>query len=221
MARRRSASIQARHVPGCAVGRPWTPLDGLKNCTCKKINGHGPLFHIVSRPNDKQIRTAVGYDKQEAERRRGEVLGNIADGTHEAPKNMTYTIWADQWFAGSKRPNENMKRSYKTMIGYSKSAFGDKIVRQLTGQDVVRMLELVKHTSPTAAERSEHLRRYELAARQYWKPLRSVRLAVRLLHSGLLVARSAPRLMQHRTTAAAVALQSPQPGTPQPAPTGT
>jgi len=153
MARRRSASIQARHVPGCALGKPWTPLDGLKGCTCKTANGRGPLFHIVSRPNGKQIRTAVGYDREDARRQLLSVLGDIDDGTHEAPKNCTYNEWVDQWFASLRRPNENTKRSYRAMIGYSKKAFGDKTVRHVTTGDVVRMLDLVKHTSPTTQNR--------------------------------------------------------------------
>src|SRR5262249_62392244 len=105
MARRRSASLQARHAPGCALGKPWTPFDQTAGCTCRKLNGRGPVYYVVSRPagavtktgKPQQVREEIGYDREDARRKLLAVLGAIDDGTHAAPRRITFSEFAEEW----------------------------------------------------------------------------------------------------------------------------
>lgn len=69
---------------------------------------------------------------------------------------VTFERWADEWFAGLRRPKENTKRVYRGSIDYGKRAFGAKQVRKIGAADIARLLDLVAHTSPASQRR--HLR---------------------------------------------------------------
>lgn len=53
------ASLQARHVRKCAVGKPWTPVEGATTgCTCPD----GPVYHVVMWKSGGQHREHAGRD---------------------------------------------------------------------------------------------------------------------------------------------------------------
>lgn len=53
------ASLQARHVRKCAIGKPWTPVEGATTgCTCPG----GPVYHVVMWKNGGQHREHAGHD---------------------------------------------------------------------------------------------------------------------------------------------------------------
>jgi integrase len=159
VARRRSASLQARHQPGCKTGKAWTTFDDArKGCNCTP----GPLYHVVTRARvdgaEKQVRTPVGRDREQARRELLKVLGELDQGTYQPPKDVTFSEWADQWFAGLEhgRPRASTRRVYGQTVRRSKEAFGGKLVRHVTTTDVVDFLNSLGEVTSTTKRR--HLR---------------------------------------------------------------
>jgi integrase len=149
------ASLQARHSRKCALGRPWTTFEAARaGCTCKG----GPLYHVVTRVHGRKslVRDPVGHDRRIAERALNKTRHEIDEGKFVAPTDITFAAWADKWLAKLRRPNANTRRSYVSTIDYGKAAFGDKIVRKLTREDVDRFLALMAKRSP--ATQRKHLR---------------------------------------------------------------
>ncbi len=147
------ASIQARHNRSCALARPWTTFsEATDGCTCPK----GPLYHVVTRDNGKLIREPVGRNRKDAARALTAVAHSQDEGTYLAPRNLTFAVWADEWFAGLRRPKKNTLRSYQPTIDYAKRAFGKKKLRDLRVADVQRFLGLMEGKS--AATQLRHLR---------------------------------------------------------------
>jgi integrase len=131
------ASLQARHQRSCKVGRPWTPFGEAAECGCK------PMYHVVSRRDGTLIREPVGHNRKEAERALKHHEVEVDLGVRRPVENKRFAQWADEWLAGfSGKPTT--KGAYGDTLGFAKSVFGSRKVRDLTAGDVRRLLDHVR-----------------------------------------------------------------------------
>lgn len=145
------ASIQARHVRGCAIVAARTPSKkdyrdqwttfaaATSGCTCPK----GPLYHVVSRDGKKLVREPVGHNRKNAERELNKVNVQIDEGIYRPQPNVRFDEWADRWLAALQR-KESTIDSYRSTIVYAKRAFGDVTVRRLRPEHVLKMDALMR-----------------------------------------------------------------------------
>lgn len=147
------ASLQARHSRSCPL-YPWTPFAKAKKahgCTCKP----GPLYHVVTRVDGKLVREPVGHYRKAAEAALNSRKVEMDEETYEAPRNITFNEWADEWFALLRRPKESTRRSYVSTLNYARQTFGSKNVRKIDGRDLDRFLAIMTCTPST---QRKHLR---------------------------------------------------------------
>jgi integrase len=127
----------------------------------------GPLYHVVTR-NDagKLQREPVGHNRKNAERALRKTEVAIDEAAYEAPKNIKFAVWADQWIAALQRKQTTV-RNYRSTVAYAKRAFGNVDVRKIRPAHVARMDELMradndernKQRRPlSASSRAKHLR---------------------------------------------------------------
>jgi integrase len=147
------ASLQARHARSCKIGKPWTPADRVDECTCPR----GPLFHVVVREGRAAHKTPVGRNLREARRALTKLQGDVDDGTFQPQRNIRFAAWADS-FVDSLEREESTKTSYRGTMVYAKRAFGDKVVRRLTTEDVRRFLAIMRDAGISDSTRAKHLR---------------------------------------------------------------
>jgi integrase len=134
------ASLQARHMRSCKLGRPWTTFkDATKRngCTCT------PLYHVVLRHEGKFVREPVGHNRREAERALDARRGDVARRSYRVLEDIRFDEWADRWLAGF-TGKENTRRVYEDSLDYGKRAFGTANVRDLAPRDVRRFLDLIR-----------------------------------------------------------------------------
>lgn len=142
------ASLQARHSRECAragIKRPWTTFDEAtkaKGCICDP----GPMYHVVARAGGTLVRDPVGHNRKLAERRLRAIQVTVDEDRYEAPSNVKFETWADQWLANLRR-RETTKAVYGVTIEYAKQAFGSKVVRKLRASDIRAFLEHVEKTN--------------------------------------------------------------------------
>lgn len=148
------ASLQARHSGICPL-KPWKPAAILDGCECPR----GPLFHVVVRDGAAAHKTPVGRNKREAERALTRIQAKVdSDGGFEVQKRIRFDAWGDQWLQGLER-KRNTRRSYASTINHAKEAFGSKVVRQITVDDVKRMLVKMRDEGKLSdSTRAKHLR---------------------------------------------------------------
>jgi integrase len=158
------ASLQARHVGGCAIGKPWTPLERRDHtgnivwklddeCTCPR----GPLYHVVVRDGAAAHKTAVGRNRREAERSLTRLQAQSDAGTYQHEKRIRFDEWGDRWLDSLER-KQNTVRSYRSTITAAKTAFGSKVVRQISSDDVKRLLVSLRDDGRSSSTRAKHLR---------------------------------------------------------------
>jgi integrase len=133
------ASLQARHSRGCRLGKPWTPADKTDGCTCPR----GPLFHVVVREGRSAHKTPAGRNRRQAERALAKLQVDVDEGVFQPQKNVRFSEWADRWIDGLEREPSTVL-SYRATMGYAKDAFGDKVVRRVTTEDVKRFTALMR-----------------------------------------------------------------------------
>jgi integrase len=109
------------------------------------------MYHVVTRVDGRLVRDAVGHNRKLAERKLRAAQVAIDEHVYEAPKNVRFDEWADQWLAGLRR-RETTKTVYRITINYAKEVFGKKLLRRLTAADVRALLE---HIERVHRERQE------------------------------------------------------------------
>src|SRR5579859_1202517 len=146
------ASLQARHVRSCKLGRPWTTFAQAtkqKGCTCT------PLYHVVLRHEGRFVREPVGHNRKEAERALDARRGDLARRAFRVVEDIRFDEWADRWIAGH-TGKANTRRVYEDTLVYAKHTFGSAKVRDLDAGDVRRFLDDVR--AATLARRSRRLK---------------------------------------------------------------
>jgi integrase len=145
------ASLQARHSRGCRHN--WTAADLPADCTCPK----GPTFYVdLGIVDGRHVQERVGRNKKLAQQALRRVQVAVDEESYQAPRNMTFSAWADEWKASLRRPKDNTLRSYDATLDYAKAAFGPTLVRKVGPADVRRFLELMPKASPSTQRK--HLR---------------------------------------------------------------
>lgn len=145
------ASLQARHQKGCALGDTFRATGNREGCTCK------PTFYVFVHTNGKLHKEKVGKVEKDAKRKLTKVQVQEDEGTFEAPKNIRFEEWADQWTASLERKRTTV-RSYETTMSFAKRAFGRKYVRAVSLADVSALNALMKQAGAGEATRAKHLR---------------------------------------------------------------
>ncbi len=147
------ASVQARHTRTCATRKPWTPFakEAMAGCDCK------PSFYVVVRDGKKVHRERVGKDRQAAERALRKIGSAVDEGAYVPQKSIRFSAWAEHWLAALERESSTI-RSYRSTIGYARRAFGERPVRNLSTEDVKRMLTLMRKDELGDSTRAKHLR---------------------------------------------------------------
>lgn len=147
------ASIQARHSRSCEIGGVFTTFEKATRehgCTCT------PLYYVAAHVGSKLVRERVGRNRKNAMRALNKIQVRVDDEAYQEPKNITFRVWADEWHAKLRRPSENTTRSYVSTLDYGKRAFGDKLVRKLSLDDIDEFLGLMGKRS--ASTQAKHLR---------------------------------------------------------------
>jgi integrase len=190
-----TASLQARHSRGCALGRPWTTFEAAapgNGCTCMP----GPMYHVVSRVGIRLVREPVGHNRREAERRLRAVQVQIDQEAYAPPENVSFSDWADRWLAGLRR-EETTRWAYRSSLDYAKQVFGGKSLRKLTTADVRAFLDRVEEAN---------------RARKRPREVSSTTLAKHLRHLGAcLQAAKAERLLAENPVRLLAASSRPKP----------
>ncbi len=145
------ASLQARHTRACALGKPWAPFAASEGCTCR------PTFYVVVREGKRLHRERVGKDRQTAERTLRKVGSQVDEGLYEPQKRIAFDAWAERWLEGLER-KKNTVRGYRSTIAYARRAFGHKQVRQVSVDDVKRLLATMRDEGLSDSTRAKHLR---------------------------------------------------------------
>jgi integrase len=147
------ASLQARHVRSCEIGRAWTTVADASDCTCPR----GPHFHTVVRDGKRADRVSVGHNLRNAERALARVQVQEDEGSYVSQRRIRFDAWADQWVE-SLEVGPNTRRSYRSTMLYAKDTFGSREVRRLAPDDVKRMLAKMREAKLTDSTRTKHLR---------------------------------------------------------------
>jgi len=101
-------------------------------------------------------REYVGKNRRNAQLALNAKRGQVATGEYQPLQKITFREWADQWKVSLLRPKENTLRSYVATLDYARTAFGDKIVRDLTASDIDTFLGLMAGVS--SSTKAKHLR---------------------------------------------------------------
>jgi integrase len=145
------ASLQARHGRDCQLGRDWTTAKDAEGCGCK------PSYFVVVREGDKLHREKVGKNRRQAEQALTKRQGETDDGSWEPHKSIRFAEWGERWLVALNR-KQTTKDDYRTSIDYASEAFGSKVVRRLSTEDVTRLLELLRAKGISDSTRAKHLR---------------------------------------------------------------
>ena len=145
------ASLQARHVRGCQLGRDWTTFADAEGCGCE------PGYYVVVREGAKLNRERVGKNRKQAERALAKRQVETDEGSWTPHQSVRFSEWGDQWLAALNR-KQTTKDDYRTSIDYAGEVFGSKVVRRLTTTDVARLLERLQAKGISDSTRAKHLR---------------------------------------------------------------
>jgi integrase len=130
------ASLHARHSRRCGLGPRVLSASGRKpdGCTCR------PTYCIAVRKGARTEWINVGRDKREAQDELAKIEAAVRGGTHRPQRNITFEAWADEWLAALQRPKPTTVRDYRATMGYAKTVFGQKRVRDVTPGDLSEFL---------------------------------------------------------------------------------
>lgn len=130
------ASLIKRHSKLCKGHPGKAEKDGPKqeDCTCQ------PTYFIQT-PDGKESIGKIA--RKEAQRQLAETAGKVATGTHQPLKNITFNDWAVEWFNGLRNPGDSTLHGYASTLEYARAAFGQKLVRNLTANDLDRLLSMM------------------------------------------------------------------------------
>jgi integrase len=146
------ASLQARHKPGCALGKEWSAFDNGDGCSCK------PRYYVVVRQGKRNLKTAVGSKRADARKALTSIQAKLDEGAYRHQKNILFDAWADEWLDSLDGVKENTRDSYRPALDYAKQAFGWKQVRRLEPADVLDFLRVMEEAGTSGSTRAKHLR---------------------------------------------------------------
>jgi integrase len=148
------ASLQAKHVRKCAIGRAWTSFARAgEGCTCPD----GPLYYVVVREGSRADKIRAGRNRRQAERALRKVAVAVDEGEYEPQFNMAFADWADRWIEALERKPTTI-RSYAATLSYAKRVFVRKPVRRLRTDDIARFNSALRDSGISASTRAKHLR---------------------------------------------------------------
>jgi integrase len=88
---------------------------------------------------------------------RAKIQGQVDEGEYRAQRSIRFASWADRWLESLEREQSTI-RSYGATVAYAKAAFGDRIVRRLTPEDVKRFTAIMREAGASDSTRAKHLR---------------------------------------------------------------
>src|SRR5438128_531786 len=134
------SSIQVRHKAGCASGRKWQKADDVKasGCDCE------PSRYILSKVGGKLHYERVRGSMKDAQAALRKVGHEVDEQRYTPPTRVKFETWADRWIASLQRKPSTVE-SYKGTIQMAKKQFGHKPVRDVTTDDIRRLLQSMEH----------------------------------------------------------------------------
>src|SRR5262249_54003335 len=113
---------------------PWTTFAAATSgCSCSG----GPTYYVVVRDGRKLHRDRVGPNRKAAERALRKIGTQVDEGEYRPQTNIKFGDWAKRWLKSLERKAPTVD-SYRGTMTYAKTTFGDKIVRRITTEDVLR-----------------------------------------------------------------------------------
>jgi integrase len=148
------ASIQARHTRACALARPWTPFEeASRGCSCTG----GPTYYVVVREGRRLHRERVGKNRKVAERALRKIGAAVDEGSYRPQKSIRFAQWAEQWLAALERKPTTIA-GYRSTVNYATAAFGERVVRRISVDDVAALNARLREAGLSASSRGKHLR---------------------------------------------------------------
>jgi integrase len=148
------ASLQARHVRACSLGKPWTPhAEATHGCTCPG----GPTYYVAVREGRKLHRERAGKNRRQAERALTRAQARVDEGAYVPQAAIRFADWGERWLRSLER-KENTVRSYVSTMALASEVFGQKIVRRLTTADIAAFNLFLRERSMSPSTRAKHLR---------------------------------------------------------------
>lgn len=124
-----------------------------KGCDCKPT-----YFVCVHLPGQNTARTKVGKSLRDARRALARIQTQEDEGSWEAPKNIRFKDWGQQWLTGLERPKEGTVLGYGSTIDWATTVFGNKYVRQISLDDIRRLNVEMREAGLSGSTRAKHLR---------------------------------------------------------------
>jgi integrase len=145
------SSLQVRHKAGCASGKGWQKAEAVKGsgCDCS------PALYVTTKLGGKIRHERVRGSMKEAQVALRKISHQVDEQTYTPPRRVRFSEWADRWVAGLQRKPSTIE-SYTSTVSIAKAAFGHKPVRDVSPDDVRRLLQTMGHL--TASTRAKHLR---------------------------------------------------------------
>ena len=108
-------------------------------CTCKPTYY---TLHSDPRTGDP-VKMSRGRDRKVSNAALSELQVELNRGTYKRVEAMQFSAWADKWMAQHKLAGATT-RSYQASIDYANRAFGRFNVNDVSKQDIMRMLDIVR-----------------------------------------------------------------------------
>lgn len=100
----------------------------------------------------------MGKNRKVAGRAKDKLQVQEDEGTFQPQRNMRFEDFGVQWREGLERPKDSTKDSYRSSVEWATKAFGGKLVRHLTPDDVTHMVTLMRKARLSRSTRAKHLR---------------------------------------------------------------
>ena len=148
------ASLQAKHVGVCALGKPWTTFkEASSGCTCPK----GPTYYVVVRERSSNRKTRVGQNRKVAERALRKIEVAVDEGSYRPQQNIPFDTWSTKWLESLER-KETTVDSYRATINHARRALGSKRVRDIRPDDIAAFSVGLRSEGLSPSTRAKHLR---------------------------------------------------------------
>ena len=148
------ASLQAKHVGVCALGKPWTTFEGASaGCTCPK----GPTYYVVVREGSSNRKTRVGTNRKVAERALRKIEVAIDEGAYRPHQNVAFDTWSTKWLESIERKATTVD-SYRATMNHARRALRSKRVRDIRPDDIAGFSAGLRSEGLSPSTRAKHLR---------------------------------------------------------------
>jgi integrase len=112
---------------------------------------------MVVREGGKLVRERAGKNRRQAERALTKIQAQVDDGEFRPQLNIRFDAWADRWLVGLER-KPNTVRGYTGTVEMAKNAFGHKVVRRLSTEDVKLFAAALRDRGMSDSTRAKHVR---------------------------------------------------------------